>query len=51
MQEYEVGKCLKRYKMAMRKYQLFPNLAEVGLEYRECSSLKNMGCVCSVVGV
>lgn len=51
MQEYEVGKCLKSYKMGIKKYQLFPCLAEVGLEHRECSIPKNMGCVCCAGGV
>lgn len=37
MQEYEIGKCLKNYKVGMQKYQLFPSLAEVAMECRECS--------------
>lgn len=37
MQEYETGKSLKNFRIGVQKYKLFPSLAEVGLECRECS--------------
>lgn len=49
MQEYEVGKMFEELQNGHEKVSI--SLAEVDLEYRECSILRNTGCVCSVVGV